>query len=331
MAFKNINTGTFIAANNLYIEEKDVHYGATLGGAILRTLLYFDIFSHPLNLGELHQYCSHRSSKAEIFEQLEILQRKGYIKRNGEHYFIGTRDKDAKVNKKVKGAEKAEKMIKTARRFSRFISFFPFVRGVCLSGSLSKGYADNKSDVDYFIITEPGRLWLCRTTLILFKKLFLFNSHKNFCVNYFIDTHSLEIPDKNIFTATELISIIPTYNHNLYKQLMQANGWLNKYFPNSVLKTSEKICLENKSGIKRFAERIFSGKAGDKLDDKCFLLTLSHWKKKFKDFDDAQFDLRLRSRKNVSKHHPLGFQEKVLKDVEIKIKNFEEKYKISLS
>ena len=317
-------------AESKYIGENSVNYTSTLAGAILRSLLYFDIFQYPLTLSELYKYCPYKSSVIEISVQLEALQSIGYVKRDGGYYCINSENTSAFVDRKVKGIIEAKRMLKMAGHFSKFISYFPFVRGICLSGSLSKGYADSKSDIDYFIITEPGRLWLCRTILVLFKKLFLFNSHKYFCVNYFIDTNTLEIPDKNTFTATELVSIIPTYNHTLYKQLMLANGWTDKYLPNSTLKKSENVGHENTSAIKRFAEKMFSGKLGDKLDDKCFHLTLSQWKKKFKDFDPDQFDLRLRSRKNVSKHHPLGFQEKVLKGIEKQIKDFEDKYNISL-
>src|SRR4029453_8923510 len=96
------------------------------------------------------------------------------------------------------------------------IASFPYVRCVCISGSLSKKYFDDTTDIDFFVITKPGRLWVCRTFLILFKKLFLLNSKKYFCINYFIDSDNLEIPDQNIFTATELTTLIPMHDYELY-------------------------------------------------------------------------------------------------------------------
>jgi hypothetical protein len=310
-------------------KRKEIGLNA-LSRAIVKTLLYFDVFQYPLTLQEIYGYCSWSASMNEIDEQLNILEAKGYVLRNGLYYYINAEEALAQIERKIEGSKRAEKMLKTARRFSKFISFFPFVKGICLSGSLSKGYADALSDIDYFIITEPGKLWLCRTMLVFFKKFFLFNSHKYFCVNYFVDTNNLEIPDKNIFTATELVSIIPTYNAQLYAKLMMANRWTKEYFPNSELKNQMQIYTENKLALKGIVEFFFSDKLGDKLDDKCFRMTLKHWKKKFNDFDEAQFDLRLRSRKNVSKHHPLGFQEKVLKSYENNIKEYENKFNISL-
>src|SRR5690606_3777846 len=98
----------------------------------------------------------------------------------------------------------ANKFSDIARKKAKLISQFPFVRGVMASGSLSKGYADEKSDIDFFIITIPNRLWIARTLLVLYKRIFLLNSHKFFCVNYFVDEKHLGIEEKNLFTATEL-------------------------------------------------------------------------------------------------------------------------------
>ena len=46
----------------------------------------------------------------------------------------------------------------------------------------------------------------------------------------------------------------------------------------------------------------------------------NYWKRKFPHFDESDFDLNMRTRKNVSKHHPQGFQQKVLDALEVKMK-----------
>jgi len=223
-------------------------------------------------------------------------------------------------------------MLKKALKYSAIISYFPFVRGVYLSGSLSKGYADKDSDVDYFIITEPGRLWLSRMMLALFKRLFLFNSHKYFCINYFIDTDSLEIQDKNIFTAIELATLITMCNTGLYRKLMQSNAWIKDFFPNTIMECiSGENIPANESRIKGFIEKLFQGKWGDSLDTLCYKITLKKWQRKFKTLTKEEFELNLRSKKNVSKHHPRGFQTKILNAYRKNIKEFEQKFHINLS
>ncbi|MGL5890529.1 MAG: hypothetical protein ACRC3B_11625 [Bacteroidia bacterium] len=55
-----------------------------------------------------------------------------------------------------------------------------------------------------------------------------------------------------------------------------------------------------------------NGKLGDRLDNFCFNITQKRWEKKFPQLSTEEFELNLRSRKNVSKHHPRGFQFRVL-------------------
>jgi hypothetical protein len=322
-----------LAAKEKYKNEVIGTDVTLLAKAVIKTLLYFDIFNYPLTIDEIYEYCcEYPASKDEILGQLEIFEELGYVSRKDFFYQIRNNKMAASVERRIKGNKEAQRFLKIAKRFTKFITYFPFVRGVCLSGSLSKGYADSDSDIDYFIITEPGRLWIARTSLILFKKLFLFNSHKYFCVNYFIDTNSLEIPDKNLFAATELLSIIPAANADLYERLIVANKWIKEYYPNGTLKTNKYPVAHVNSGfMMRVGEKIFSGRFGDKMDDMCFRATLSVWKRKFNHFKKEEFDLNLRTRKNVSKHHPNGFQLKVMRNFEENVKRFEAEFNISLA
>jgi len=322
------------------IYEYDINYINTIfknkkrifSHELVKVLLYFDIFHYPLTVKEIKRFCGTPATIDEVEYELGFLGRLGYIQQKGMFYSTSPNDMPFMVDRRKTGNIKALRMLRKANRYSKLISYFPFVRGIYLSGSLSKGYADEKSDVDYFIITEPGRLWLCRMLLALFKKIFLLNSHKYFCINYFIDTENLEIPDKNIFTAIELTTLITTCNSALYRNLMQANIWVKDFFPNTLLESiSGESIPSNESWIKRFMEKIFYGRIGDRLDDVCYEITFAKWKRKFRQFSRDEFELNLRSKKNVSKHHPRGFQAKVLSQYNEKVKEFEQRFQINLS
>jgi hypothetical protein len=299
---------------------------------LLRALLYFEIFQFPLTAKELKRFCGTLTTLEEVDYELWFLEKAGYVKHKSGFYSTAGQDIDSIMERRKAGNKKAEKMLKKAGRYSKLIACFPFVRGIYISGSLSKGYADEKSDADYFIITKPGRLWICRMFLVIFKRIFLFNSHKYFCVNYFIDEEGLEIQDKNIFTATELTTLIPTCNTALYRKLMQANSWVKEFFPNTLLESvSGEAIPANNKWLKLFTEELFTGKFGDILDNYCYKITIAKWKRKFKHFTEEELELNLRSKKNVSKHHPQGFQIKVVKAFAEKVKDFEQKFQIKLS
>ena len=297
--------------------------------SIIRTLAYYDIFSYPLTAEEVYQNLSNNhTSIEEIKQELENLTSNKLIfhKEN----FFQLKDDDNYIQRRIKGNQLADKRLKTARKISGFISRFPFIRGILLSGSISKGFMEEDSDIDYFVITHPNRVWFSRLMLMLFKKLFLLNSKKNFCINYFVDSENLEIEEKNIFTATEIVTLLPTFGTNIYNEFYEKNFWVRQFYPNFPKRETIKI-LDRKNGIvKTFLEKILGRKLGDKLDDFSMSLLNKFYKTKYKKFDQEDFKLAFKSSKKESKHHPKFFQKRVLVEFETKIKLLEDQLKISL-
>ncbi|MCB0855424.1 MAG: nucleotidyltransferase domain-containing protein [Bacteroidetes bacterium] len=296
----------------------------------LKTLMYFDIFSYPLTLKEIFA-CStvKEASLPQYYELADSLAEKGWIYQHDRFYGFSPDPED--VNRRKKGNLLARKMLQRAYWISRFIASFPFVRGVFLSGSITKNFMTKESDIDFFIVTKPGRLWIARTMLVMFKKVFLLNSHKYFCVNYFVDLNHLEIEEKNRFTATELVYLIPTYGAGEYLEFCKANPWARTIFPHFPLRDIQQIPQHRKWGIKWLLEWVFSGKLGEKLDQKFMRTTVNHWRGKFDHLTEIDWDLAMKSRKYVSKHHPQNFQLKVLTAHQEKMTQFEEKYGVILS
>ncbi len=297
--------------------------------SIIKTLIYFDVFSYPVSFKELKDFMQTpiQDEESLLEDLIQLCQKQLII--NFDGYYTLKNDKNL-VIRRLAGNKHAEKYVHKAFKNAKLIGSFPYVRGVGISGSLSKGYMDESGDVDFFIITEPERLWIARTLLILYKKIFLLNSRKYFCVNYFIDTNHLEIPEKNIFTATEILTLIPAYNQNVFKSFIEKNSWAQKHLPN---KLPVKNNIENASNhfIKSKVEKLLNNNSGSYIDSLFMKLTLKKWKKKFKHIEETDFELALRSRKYVSKHHPQGFQQKVLLAIDKKIETFEIEHNLKLS
>ena len=277
---------------------------------VIRTLLYFDIFGYPLKAVEVFTFLHIRSSQKEVTRCLDHLADKKRIFRFGDLYSLHAGEKD--IKRRLKGNAEAEKWLKVAEKKARFIGKFPFVRAVMASGSLSKGYMDESSDLDFFIVTVPKRLWLARTLLVLYKRIFLANSHKQFCVNYFIDTAHLEIEEKNLFTATELASLIPLYNRERYESLIVANDWLPEFFPNFSLKKFPKLNAMPSHPLRAFFESLLYP-VSDMLDKFFMQMTLRRWCNTYGDsYSKTDFDIAFKTRRHVSKNHPNNYQKKVL-------------------
>lgn len=300
----------------------------TMQSSFLRTLLYFDIFNYPLTIEEIFCYsASHTLSQVE--DGIAYFVQKNWITTLNGKYFLKDRELIVQIREDLN--KRAGIFYKKANRYTKLISRFPFVRGVLITGSLSKGCMETNGDIDYLIITQPGRLWLCRTLLTVFKKTVLFNSRKYFCVNYYLTADSLYIPDHNLFTATEITSAKPAYNESLCQHFFSANAWTSRYYPNMQQQNLFTVHEKAETPFKRFLEKVFEGKAGELADEWMMRLFVWHWKNKFKGEDKKRFDVNFRSRKNVSKHHPHGFQFKVLKNLEEKINHFELTNKVKLT
>ena len=182
---------------------------------------------------------------------------------------------------------------------------------------------DKDSDLDFFIVTEPGRLWIARILLVVYKRLFLFNSHKYFCVNYFVDTEHLEIEEKNLFTATELATVIPLYGAEYYKNLYTSNLWLSNFFPNHTPRSTDQVPEYKKSTFKKIIEHCINLVFARQLNNFFRKLTLYRWKKLYqKDYPEADFKVAFKTKEYASKGHPKHYQRKVMDVYKEKINEF---------
>jgi hypothetical protein len=301
----------------------DVGYGGKLNAAaelrlkerIMYKLLYFDLFRFPLNLSDFQDLLPIHCSASDIQYSLDSLSDAKMCFRYKDYYSLKKSMVGELVKKRMREETMVSEFIKKLPFYIRLISRFPFVKAIAISGSLSKGVMQKNGDADYFIITKQNRLWISRTLLILFKKVFLLNSKKYFCVNYFVGENMLDIPDKNEFTATEIAFLIPVFGHDLINKFQEKNNWYKNYYPNKVQRASFED-FSQKSWLKRLGEFFLDNSFGDELDNFFLDLTLRKWREKFIKFEKAKFDLVLRSHKNVSKHHPQDYQSKVLNTLE---------------
>ncbi len=214
----------------------------------------------------------------------------------------------------MNGNARAKERLRLARKITRFLSLFPFVKGIAVSGSLSKNFSEEHSDIDFFIITEKNRLWIARTIMHLFKKIsFLAGLQHWFCMNYYIDEEALVIREKNIFTAMEVVTLLPLCDDAVFERFFQANKWSRNFFPVHTVKNEAKKI--KKSILKILAEKILNAVAGEKTDNFLMKVTLKRWHKKtLRQKRNLHGGLmELDGDKHYAKPAPAHFQEKIIR------------------
>lgn len=286
---------------------------------IISLFAYFDIFKHPLTVSDIQRMKG--LTEAIILEQLNTLVTTN-ICFEWQGYYGLSSDIQENAQRRLVAEKNAELYWSKVKKYAQRIANFPFVRGVAISGSLSKGVMTDEGDIDFFIITEPNKLWVTRSLLILYKKIRLLNSRKYFCLNYFVDTNNLTIIDKNIFTAVEVAHLIPVYSQDkLFDRFFDQNSWVKEFINSPVPITINALPSDSFYGIeqdvkikksKQRKEKWLSGSIGKRLERWTHKKTLKRWMKKFGHFDEEKFELTMRSTTGVSKHHPQDFQSKVL-------------------
>ncbi len=292
----------------------------------LKTILYFSIFNYPLKLDEICNF-STTKNKDLIRKDLDDLVSRQIIVKVDDFYLTGHNHNQ--IQKRLKGNRMAVDAMRKAKKRARFIAKFPFVEAVGVSGSLSKGYYDQDSDIDFFVITKPNKVWICRTLLMLYKKLFLLNSRKYFCINYFMSIGNLEVQEKNRFTATEIKTLIPFHGKKGFEEFYRKNEWVSGIFAEFVPKL-ETIETISKPKPICLVENVLDNKAGDLLDTLFKNITVRFWKIKFNQMPHDEFKVALKSTKSVSKHHPLNFQKKVITALNEKYEQIEREHNIEL-
>ena len=299
--------------------SKNYNTNLLIRNDILSTLAYYDIFTYPLRKREIWLFLQNLYDHSEFEIALQGLVNNSSIFKLDEFYSL--QNNYAIVNRRITGNNKAQQLLQTAEKVTALLSGFPFVRGIAVSGSLSKNFADDRSDIDLFIITSPNRLWLARTFLHCFKKLtFLVNKQHFYCMNYFVDEDHLEIAEKNIYTATEIATLLPLQGNTVFEKFYSRNAWIKMYLPNKYMRVSTEKKIKE-TWIKWLIESLLNNSFGNMLDNMLMNITSKRWLKKTQQrkLNTRGIILGMSATRSCAKPDPKNFQNKFIEQYERKV------------
>ncbi|HTN16396.1 MAG TPA: hypothetical protein VL092_01850 [Chitinophagaceae bacterium] len=283
----------------------------SLEAEVLKTLSYFDYFSFPLDLQQLRFYLGIKADEAAVATMLKELVAAKRVQCSGDLYSLSSIEPYAESRRagEARLAALQGRIDKSCERIRRF----PFILFVGLSGSMSKGYAPEDADIDFFLVTQKNRLWICKIVLHLMKTLSrVKGSQKWYCLNYYIDDTALRLEEQNEFTAVELASLKPLIDAgNYYEQFIAANrSWLETYLPNFELQRKERTFTTRKT----WWGSMIASLSSDTLNKWVMKLTDGEWRKRRKrNSIPAEYrNVVIKTRVNISKRHYRNFQKKML-------------------
>lgn len=200
--------------------------------AIWRTLAYVDLFDYPLTAVEIHRYLD--GLPASLDAVINALRHSpllaGQLLCHDGFYCLPGRETIFAVRQQRQ--EKAQQLWVAARRYGALIARLPFVRLVAVTGSLAMSNVAEEADIDYFIVTENGRLWLARALVIGVVRLAA-RRGVVLCPNYFVAESALALPEHTLYTAREVAQMVPLSGYPVYQQLRAQNSWVSCFLPNA--------------------------------------------------------------------------------------------------
>jgi hypothetical protein len=299
--------------------------------SILKAVTYFDIFQYPLTAEEIQCFMDTSCSTEQLEYLLQELLRDEIIFKTQDFY---TLHKNSSLGaKRIKENTAAKKQLTRAKKIAKFLTWFPFIKGIAISGSLSKQVAKEDSDIDFFIITKGNRLWLSKIFFTSFIKCAsLVGFEKWFCLNYVIDETYLEVAEKNIFTATEIITLMPLQDPSLFNKFFEANNWIYNFFPNH---TTLKIAAEETPIIlpRKIIEWLLNNKQGDKIDDELMKYFRKRWGRLTAQnrFMKSGFQIgTVMAEKHFCRPYPEHFQQKILDVYQEKLQALRTTFRVAI-
>lgn len=217
--------------------------------AILQTLIYSNIFSFPLTKEELWRFLitSQPITRDAFQKALQDLE-KVLVKK--ENWYALAYEGFAERKEGLKYVKKKQQRIGQA---VSWLSKIPTIKLLALSGSLAAGVVKKDDDIDIFIVSTHGTVWLTRLATFLVlefsgaRRARLEKSAKNkICVNMILDESVVAFPSdrRDVYTARELAQLQVLYQKDrMFNRLIAANPWVYRLLPNAfpALKKSKTI------------------------------------------------------------------------------------------
>lgn len=221
--------------------------------AVLTPIVFFDLFDRPIRLSGLRRLLYRQpASPASLKRTLgrlesagKIFRRQGFIRLNGRRGLI----QNALAREQI-----SEDLWLEAQILIEGLGAVPFVRMIAVVNSLAFHNANQNSDIDLLVVTEPGMMSVARDYLTAHLVLWGRRNTRGpkrgkLAADVFLDTEHLDVsdfhgPGQDIYVDYWAASIAPVIDRdNTYQRFLEANSWIQETFPGFVPHTEHTIVV----------------------------------------------------------------------------------------
>lgn len=205
------------------------------------------MFNAPIRKDDLMKWITEKTDVASILEietvLTSLISEELIIEKNG---LLAVWGKEEIIDRQEAKSKLTQELIRKGSSILNMLGKLPFIRFIGISGSVAAENPTrgkhNHVDLDIFIITSKNVLWI--TFLferILTSMIRLAKKDHFYCFNYVTEENFLEINNKNFYTASELVNLIPVIDKGIFNTFIMANQWFKHYYSSqSIVATTSK-------------------------------------------------------------------------------------------
>ena len=213
--------------------------------AILQTVVYFSLFKYPLSQWEVWSFLPYKADLLTVRQSLAQLVAVGQLAEKNGYYYLPSQE--AVIECRQQRYPVSVYKFKKAQRIANWLRWLPGVQFVALANLMGAYNLRASGDIDLFIITRPGCLWVCRFWAVLGLQLCGLrptpeNRRDKICLSFWLSNNNLRIdrfklPDEagcpDWYYIYWLANLRPLVEQGIsYTRLIKQNPWLKTYLPN---------------------------------------------------------------------------------------------------
>jgi hypothetical protein len=212
----------------------------TISERVLQSVLYADIFKHPMTEREVWRWIptdtpiskqAFAAAIRKLVRQKKVCTITPFVVLPQHKKYLGVHASRLMVSQK--------KWI-LANRIAKILRVVPTIVYIGVTGSLSVNNACEDDDIDLCVVAAKDTVWITRLLTTLIVEVCSRRRHPNatkvkdtICLNMFLSENALAMDagHRDIYIAHELLQMVPLWERrNIMKKLLRVNAWVRQYY-----------------------------------------------------------------------------------------------------
>lgn len=212
-------------------------------------LAYFAYFGYPLTAFEIWKW-QYRPSRGWSYEEIERTLKTSYwIRQHVSSYqnFFALGDTEGVTQQVIERKQRYNDATRKERKLKwllRYVKHIPGLRAAALCNSMPLHFTRPESDIDLFLITNPGAIWSVRfvtvSALALLRQRPGEAKKHPIDASFFVTTNAIDLSELRLrhdpYFSYWLATLTPVLgDDDVWRQFFDANTWVLEDLPNAVM------------------------------------------------------------------------------------------------